>query len=138
MKKEPIIAIALGLFFGVSVGVGVLYAMNPPTSDLANDGDDTAVLPQNERTEITFEISEPDDGITIRNDRIAFKGSATADSLIIVQSAFAEEIVRTEGEQFEFEFPLAIGENTVNITFYPNESPNDYRERTLVIYSIPE
>lgn len=139
MKKEPIIAITLGVVFGVLVGVGVLYAMNPPSGETVADQDsseqDVAVQ---DRETIEFELSQPEDEITVRSDRISIQGTATVDSLIITQSALSEEIVRTESDTFEYEFPLAVGENVITMTFYPKTSPSDYIERTLRVYYLPE
>lgn len=140
MKKETGIAVGLGIFLGIAVGLVVLLNTSQPqgTSDIEQPQVDLVQNAQKANNVITFEVSEPENGITVNSDSITIKGKATKESLLIFQSPLGNEVVQTEGDTFSVDFPLAFGENVINVTFYPKGSPNDYQEKILRVYYLEE
>jgi hypothetical protein len=139
MKKETIIAIGLGVFLGIAVGVAILLnttrpngesKVNTPELDLQK----TAVAKQNESGAIRFELTGPENNSTVASNTITIKGNATKDSLLVIQSPLSNSVFKTKQDTFEVDFPLALGENVSNLTLYPKGSPNNYQEKTLRIY----
>jgi hypothetical protein len=139
MKKETIIAIGLGVFLGITVGVVILLnttrpngenKVNTPELDLQQ----TAAANQNESGAIRFELAGPANNSTVASNTITIKGRATKDSLLVIQSPLSNSVLKTEQDTFEVDFPLALGENVINLTFYPKGSPNSYQEKTLRVY----
>lgn len=141
MKKETFIAVFLGVFLGIVVGVAILFQTTKPDGEGQIDQPEIN-LAQNVQNKnqpfIQFTLEAPEDGATFREDTISIQGNASKESLIVIQSPISNAVITTEDETFNEDFPLAIGENVINVTYYPKGSPNDYQERTLRVYYLPE
>ncbi len=143
MKKETLIAVFLGGFFGVLMAFFVLFK----ATDIKLDKN-KKVVPKvptltiknveiKKQEIIPFEILEPNDGFIIDKNSILIKGKATKNSLIIVQSPIKDFIIKNEKEEFSFNMPLALGENVVNIVVYPGGEVTT-QEKVLKIYYLNE
>jgi hypothetical protein len=143
MKKETILAVVLGVVMGGAVG-GVILA-NTTKSDKKPIQQAAADLAQNtkaaQRTQtssVSFEIASPTADSTYADDSVTINGKAAKDSLLVIQSPTGTEIMKTEKDSFSVDFPLALGENVINLTLYPSGSENEYLEKTLRVYYLPE
>jgi hypothetical protein len=72
----------------------------------------------------------------VTSDEITIKGKAPKGSLIVIQSPVGNEVFKTDKEEFSTPFPLALGENIVNISSYSTTSSP--QETTLQIYYVAE
>lgn len=143
MKKEPIIAITFGILLGIGVGVFILNKTSASASKNNPIAQGNNVL-QNAKpkrandAQIMFEISSPVEGTTVSEKTITIKGKATKDSLLVMQSPAGQEVLKNEKEEYSMNVPLALGENIINVTFYPKDSATEYQEKTLRVYYLPE
>lgn len=143
MKKEPIIAITFGILLGIGVGVVILNntAASAGKNNPIAQGNNVLQNAKPKRTtdaQIMFEISSPVEGTTVSEKKITIKGKATKDSLLVMQSPAGQEVLKNTKEDFSMEVPLALGENVINVTFYPKGSATDYQEKSLRVYYLPE
>jgi hypothetical protein len=142
MKRESIIAIVLGVALGIGVGSFILSqtaqgntkAIETTTSDLKNNVKSNR--PQGKS--VTFEISEPKTDTVVSSSSLKIKGKGIKDSLLISQSSAGNKIIKLDKAEFELTMNLVLGENIINVTYYPKDSGSDYREKQLVIYYLPE
>lgn len=142
MKKESIVAIVLGVVLGIGVGSVVLSQTTKSTPKAIETT--TSELKENVKSNrpqagrISFELTTPKSETTVNTNSVKIQGKGTKDSLIVAQSANANKIVKLEKDEFSIDMPLALGENTVNLTYYPKDSGSDYQEKQLVIFYLPE
>lgn len=142
MKRESIIAIVLGVALGIGVGSLILSrttqgsskAIETTTSDLKQNVKSNR--PQGKM--VSFEISEPKTESLVSSSSLKIKGKGTKDSLLITQSSAGNKILKLEKDEFEVSLNLVLGENVINLTYYPKDSGSDYQEKQLVIYYLPE
>jgi len=143
MNRETIIAIVLGVSFGLIVGVVVLFQ--------TNKGEDTKVIPiskdntekvvseapkNNSMTQTNLKITSPADNSLVSEREIEIKGKANANTLIVVQSAASQVVSKIEKADFAIKFPLATGENVIQVSAYSDSSTP--QENTMRIYYIPQ
>lgn len=149
MKKETIIALILGVFFG-----GVLAFFFVFKSDELNLKNNKVIAPtivinknQNQLKEsikenvnniISLEITEPNNNTIVDTDKIKIKGKATKNSLIVIQSPINDIVFKNEKEDFSIDFPLALGENILKIVVYPTDKQARSQEKELRIYYLKE
>ncbi len=142
MKKETIIAIFFGVLFGSGVAI-FLLAKNKelqltktktiaPTEKAAKAVKNVVVNLK------PFEIIEPKDGTVVNAKNITIKGKAEKDSLIIIQSATKDTILKNSKEEFSVSFPLALGENVIKITVHLKDAKVRPQERELRIYNLDD
>lgn len=82
-----------------------------------------------------LEITAPKDGTVTDQKSISIKGKSEKNSLIVIQSATGEKIMKNNQIDFSLEFPLSLGENVIKITAYHNKNID---EKTLTIYSFED
>lgn len=141
MNKETIFAIGFGILLGAVVGVVMLFQSNkseqtkviPVTPD-AQGKQVVQKSTTNETSPLT--IAQPLQGQVVNVDEIEIKGKAQANSLIVVQSPVATQIIKSKTAEFVVPLSLALGENTISISAYgANSTP---QEQTLQVYYIEE
>lgn len=142
MKKETIIAIFFGVIFGGLVAV-FLLAKNKElqlnkTKTIAPTGKANKTTKNIVVNLKPLEILEPKDGSVFNAKSIIIKGKADKDALIVIQSATKDTILKNEKDQFSVSFPLALGENVINITAHLKDSKLRPQERELRIYNLDD
>ena len=98
----------------------------------------TPVISRADSTARPLEISAPESGAVTDKKTITIKGKATPGSLLIIQSPAKYITQTTEKEEFAVDFPLTLGENTINVTVYPKESKLAVQEKLLLVYVLGE
>lgn len=138
MKKETIFAIFLGLFFG-----GILAVFTSLKSKDLELAKNKVIAPPKEKV-LPFdliemkplELVEPDNNAIVDKNLIHFKGTASKDSLIIIQSPIKDLAFKNTTEKFDVEFPLALGENSIKMVVYPKEKQFRPQEKFIKVYFI--
>jgi hypothetical protein len=142
MKRETLIASILGISLGAVVAGGILFR-------LAGQGEDKNVIANQENSitptviveeseDYEFRVEAPENDIVVNEETTTIRGTATAESLVTIQSPTDQQIFTATEEPFEVSFPLSIGENVIVISFYPPNVSNVYEEKELHIYYMPE
>lgn len=142
MKKETVIAIMLGIGLGVVVAVTVvlknrqaqIQQAKPITTSLNVT---PSPLIKNLNIEV-LEITEPQNGNVVNANSIMIKGKVAKGSLVVIQSAIKNLVVKDAPEKLEVKFPLALGENIINIVAYPKDRQISSKEKKLQIYYLDE
>lgn len=141
MKKETIIAIFLGVVFGLLVAALMIFKTKETALEKTKTVTSNHITPtvslKNTNLQ-NLEISEPVDGALVNKKSITIKGRASKDSLFVVQSPIKDLVFKNEKEQFSFEFPLALGENVIKISVYPASSQLRTQEKDLRVYYLDE
>ncbi len=136
MKKETLIAISLGIGTGVIIAIAILFATGKGalrTSKIIS-GNITPTVVAGSESLTSFKIDAPNDKESTDKKSINIKGKAEKKSLIVAHSPTSEVTVETGNKtQFDFDFPLSVGENIIKITSY---NGTDIETHTLNIYYI--
>jgi len=142
MKKESLIAIFLGVIFGLITASLIVDNL------LKNNLEKVKSLPQKKEKNVitpvkTFNlkllsIEKPKNNLIVYEDKITIEGSADKDSLIVIQSPVEDEIFQNKKERFKIDFPLALGENVIKIVVYSRNPNLKNQEKTLYIYYLPK
>ena len=142
MKKETVIAIMLGIVFGVIVAV----VMVVKTKDQQID----KVKPMNTALHITptisvnntqfqpLQITSPETGVIVDKNAVTITGKASKDALIVIQSPIKTMIMKVTSETFSADFPLAFGENVITVSDYQKDTQAVAQEKELKIYYLDE
>lgn len=142
MKKETVIAIMLGIVFGVIVAV----VMVVKTKDQQID----KVKPMNSSLHITptisvnntqfqpLQITSPETGVIVGKNTITVTGKASKDALLVIQSPIKTMIMKITSETFSADFPLAFGENVITVSEYQKDTQAVAQEKELKIYYLDE
>lgn len=142
MKRETVIAIVMGIVFGISVGLFLLLKTKkeeqtkiiPVTTAVRA----TPVNAKSATSEQSFVLSEPEDNSITDKNKITIKGKAAKDSLLIIQSPIKNIVMKLDNDNFSQDFPLALGENVIHISVYPKDSKEASQDKTLTIYQLQE
>jgi hypothetical protein len=142
MKKETPIAIFLGIFLGALLAVFIITKNREKqlekTKTIAPSITITPKHTNQVTTEQSFEITSPSDGDIVSKNTITIAGKSVKGSTIIIQSPIKEIVQKNEAGSFSIDFPLAFGENTIQITIYNKEVQSKAQEKTIKIYYLDE
>ncbi len=144
MNKESIIAIVLGLVLGVVVAGGVVYLsvrqqriqnaqITPSASSDATLS--PIVVPPTVVIMQSLSITGPQSGSVTEAREVRVEGSAAVKSLVIIQSPLTTISQKIESSNFSLIMPLALGENTIQISSYPEGSSVPI-QKTVYIYRV--
>lgn len=137
MKKETIVAIILGVVFGVFFSL-LIINFTKKKSEINKDEILTQAKPTLVVSPIknqSLEISDPKQEEIVTKDVIALKGKGEKNSLLIIQSPQEEKILKLENEDFSTEIKLTLGENIIKITNYQQ---NNIDQKTVKVYYLKE
>lgn len=144
MRKETILAVFLGIIFGGIVALFLIvknkeFQLNK-TKVIAPTGLVTqkSVKDKDKVNIVPLEITEPNDSIIITTNSVKIKGKVTKGSLIVIESPVNEMIFKNEKEVFSVDFPLALGENVINLVAYPNDKHVRIQEKNFKVYYLEE
>ena len=140
MKKETIYAVSLGVLLGLIVAVIMVLILRPSGKQkvLSTNVKTTPKLNQMKKSYRSLEIIQPVDRQMSTSKNIIIKGKAEPKSMIIIESPFGEKIIKNSKQEFQTEFPLALGENLISIRAYINKNQTVPQMKTLQIYYIEE
>jgi hypothetical protein len=142
MKKETIIAIVFGIFFGAVIA-SLIHIKNKQ-SQLSNN---KTIIPSTtvSKTDKNIQsvaqgikITQPENYSIVDTESVVIKGSAEKDSLIVAQSPTKDLVIKNSKDNFSINFPLSLGENIIIITVYPKDPQIRVQENELRIYYLKE
>ena len=141
MRKESIIAIVFGLVLGSTVAFFILFKNKDQQMDkvktITSVNSLSPTIVQNMPSQL-LSIDSPNDAEIFKTNSITIKGKATKDSLLVAESPIKDVTMKLDKDQFTFNFPLALGENTIHITVYPSDKQSGVQEKVLKIYYLEE
>jgi hypothetical protein len=143
MKKETIIAVFLGITFGVVLSLFMVSRTKRKSTSIANKKNineaNQIVTPISQSGNVfSFEVSTPSNNIIVNKKIITISGKSSISSLIMIQSPIKDLIVNSEKSVFSTDFPLALGENVIHIVAYPKDTQYKSQEKELRVYYIDE
>lgn len=142
MKKETIIAIISGISFGVILSLFLISRTKDQslekTKTLTKEITGAPSITQKSAKTVTLDIKSPNEGDIYQKNVVAIKGKAEKKSLIVIQSSLSEKIFVNDKEDFSLEFPLALGENNINIFSYQGGKEGQMQEKDIKVYYIDE
>lgn len=136
MKKETSIAIGMGVFFGLlfSFLVIVNTQKNQSVSQKTSPQKNRPVTTQLQTIVQPMTISEPNEGAIVDGASVTIKGKTTQNSFIVIQSQTKDASFITKTENFEYNIPLALGENVIHISSYQKGATGKVQEKELRVY----
>lgn len=141
MRKEIIVAIVFGVILGLGVATFMIFNLkrveNKNTQTLNTTGPSPVLKKSNIQLQ-PLEILEPSNNALFDSRNIKIKGKVSKESLIIVQSAIKEIVLKSEKENFEIDFPLALGENKITIAAYTADNASTPQVKLLNVYYLDE
>lgn len=142
MKRETIIASVLGISLGAVVAGCILVGLSFQQEEkdvIANVENSVtpSVVPREQRS-FSFDIESPENEIVLSSESVTIEGTATTESLIVIQSPTDQQVLEMTEEQFNTSFPLSVGENVIVVSFYPPGSTTVFEEKELFVYYIPQ
>jgi len=142
MKKEAVFAIFLGMSFGAILGFFLILKNKEieinKNKAIAPSKTVSKNLNQKEINFQILEVSEPNDSSITDKNSVTIKGKVTKNSLIVIQSPIKDLVYKNEKEEFQLEFPLALGENVIKIVAYPSDKQFDLQEKEIKVYYLKE
>lgn len=142
MKKETIAAIVFGIIFGSVLGIFLItknkQSQREKTKFLVPTGVETQTSKVVLNNVQILELLEPQDRAIVYKNSIQIKGNAVKNSLLLIQSPIKETVINHESDKFSEDFPLALGENVIRISVYPNNKQLQTQEKELRIFYFTE
>lgn len=147
MTRESIIAIVLGLVLGVVVALAaVVYTVNvqkKQNTDMQQGTNEASpastlvsvTIPPTVTVLRSLEIIAPQSGSTSQDKTATIKGTAGANTLLILQSPIKTQSLKTDKDAFSIDFPLALGENVITVSAYHEGSVLPVQKK-LYIYRL--
>lgn len=138
MKKETVIAVVFGLVLGGIVALFLLFKGKDielaRNKTIGGQGKEKQLLGKPLKQIQALELTSPSDGMIVDKNSIILTGKMEKDSLLVIQSPIRDMTVRTTGNDFKIDFPLALGENVIKIVAYPKDKTVRPQEKDLKVY----
>jgi hypothetical protein len=136
MKKETSIAIGMGIVFGLLFSFLVIAntQKNQSVSQKTITQKTRPVTTEQQTVAQPITISQPNDGTIISEPSVAIKGKTDKNSFIVIQTQGKDMSFTTKTEEFEYNVPLALGENVIHISAYPKGQNGKVQEKELHLY----
>jgi hypothetical protein len=145
MNKESVIAIVLGLVFGILVAGGFLLFTNK--SQTVTSKQTTQIASSSAKLEPTqvfptitvmssLTIQNPTSGSVTEEKMIRVTGTTSKRALVVLQTPIQTLSKKIDDEVFSFEVSLAYGENSLSLFAYP-EGTSIPIQKSLYIYRLP-
>ena len=141
MRKEIIVAIVFGVVLGLGVATFIIFNLRRAETkniQTLNTAGPSPVVKSNNSKIQPLEVSTPFDNALFDSKNIKIKGKASKESLIVVQSAIKEVVFKNEKEDFEIDFPLALGENKITVAAYTVDNTSTPQVKLLNVYYLDE
>jgi len=140
MKKEMIISVLVGLFFGLVIVYGVYTAQ----SSLSKPGQTTEKLEVSPSIEAADEIDgnlsihSPEDEIIVNEPTITITGTTIADSYVVIFVNDEESITNAdESGNFSIKSELELGSNIIEVHVIDEDGKTMVKERTVIYTTKP-
>lgn len=141
MKQETIVAIVLGSVLGIGVGLVILNSTSKgdkkPIQQAKVNTKDAVISRPPDKT-VQFELSEPVQDSTVTKNTVTIKGKAAKDALLVVQSPAGNKIQTLDKDEFSVDFPVAVGENIINVSIYSKGTGSENQEKIIRVFYLPE
>jgi len=141
MKKESLIAIFLGLIFGLFGAILIINTFSHSDSEkgknLISEKKEITLSPVKTIDLEPLIINNPKNNIVVNTDQISIEGSADKNSLIVIQSPAKDTVFQNKDKKFKVDFPLVLGENVIKIVVYSKNINLKNQEKTLFVYYLP-
>lgn len=142
MKKEVILAIAIGFALGLVITFGIWTAnkslKNLPQAGISPTPSPTAAsspAPNNEVTNNQLTISSPDDETLLNTDTVVVSGQTTANSTLLVISEQDEQVTAADTSgNFSLVVDLVAGYNVITVYAY-DTAGNESSKSLTVTYT---
>lgn len=141
MKKESLIAVVLGLTFGLIFSIILIQSNKKPPKETKEININSSlksptIIPvKDNKTEVpTLTITSPQDNLITSQNRIEIKGEAPKNSLIIIQNVNNEKIFENKNKKFTVEIPLNYGANQLTIFAYPKNIQTALFKKLTIYY----
>lgn len=135
MKKETIITTAIGIVMGVIVAFAVVVATKEKKAQnkkvIAPQNQPTVALKPTQEKKQPLTIETPSGEETVDKNTITIKGTVQKGALLIFQSPFAQQIIKTDDGAFSINFPLTVGQNPIKITAHIDDV---VQEKTVTLF----
>jgi glucodextranase-like protein len=119
MRKEIIIAILIGIIFGLVVTYGI-YTANKAISQKPGAGKKGSVLPSPTATPeplVDLHISSPEDSLVLEKSNVTISGTTVPEGIVTIITETDEIITQANAEGvFRQEIELIKGANTITIS----------------------
>lgn len=142
MKKETGIAIFLGIVFGLGLSLFMIFKTKDTqmgkSKPLTSEKRITPVAMKVDTQSMTFKVNEPMDKFITLSKTVTIKGEGEKDALLVVQSPIKDMAVKLEKTDYKIDFPLALGENVINLSLYPVDSQGRVLQKELRVYYLDE
>jgi len=142
MKKETIVAVLMGVIFGLAVAFFMIAKTK--TDDMQNKktialtGKITPTISATSRAVEILEITSPKDGVVVTTNNIKLTGKAKSDSLLVVQTPLKDTVLYNKQANFSVDLSLSEGENVILIDVYPKDRSLPTQEKELRVYYLKE
>jgi hypothetical protein len=140
MKKEMIISVLVGLFFGLVIVYGV-YTAQTSLSKSSPSQEELSVSPtpdSEENTNGNLTLHSPEDEIIVNEPAVTVTGTTLAESYVVVFINDKEHITTTdEAGHFSIEGELEIGSNTIETHALDEDGNISIEERTVIYTTKP-
>jgi hypothetical protein len=143
MKRDVVVAVSLGFILGAFAALiavrlpaiirNVKFSQNTKTRAQISPAPRISVtnLPN------SIEISSPADGIIATAKTLTLKGKTIAESIVTVETDSISDAQVASGDgSFLFPINLSEGTNTITVTSYNSDSPEN--TKTLTVFYTPE
>lgn len=138
MKKESLIAVVFGVFFGLVFSFIVLQSKNKPQKEIKIKNltsPTTVVTPKTTKPETnTLIVNYPQDNLITDKKEIQIQGEAPKNSLIIVQMVNNEKIFENKNTKFTLDLSLNYGSNQIVVFAYPKNIQTPLFKKLTIYY----
>ena len=142
MKKETVVAVILGVGFGLIVAVFMVVRTRPQTTQniktITNSISNEPTKQINQSLVTNLEIVSPKDNAVIKDKIVTITGKATKNSMIIIQSPVKDIIIKNKETNFKVDMPLSLGENIIQVNVYPDDKNIPFQRKQLQVYYLEE
>lgn len=119
----------LGLIIGVIIVSGSIFAYS--TFLPKEDKSEFKVTPVKE---FMLNIANPPDGETVSKEKVTISGNTGTKSIVIINGGEEDVIVETSNGAFSVSYILELGENSLTITAYEEETGDSRTNIVNVLY----
>lgn len=137
MHKETVIAVAIGLLFGLCVTIAVYKLQSVGKPDETESSFAAQIEPTTTETQTTaghFLIDAPNDGLITANEEITVSGTADPLSFVVLFINDSQEIFQAD-DTGTFSFPLSLKEGANFFSLVAaNQEGKSYSENRVVVY----
>lgn len=145
MKKEVIIAIAIGFGLGLVITFGIWSANKalkqsaPQETQTADQETPTPTpTPITKPTALSLTILSPENNSVSENGSVLIKGSTSPAAVVVILFEKGEKILEADSEgQFSSNISLTTGSNEIKIKAYDKQG-NEAEKILTIVYSTAE